>query len=143
MDRSNSTVSAIYGYTVCLIAVLLFVAGSVGFVNGVFRTVSPGLGGSHHRMGMRWSRPHGFHGFGQRGGRYGQLNAAQGTSPDVAQTGSAIGATAPRPNTFCSAMIARARLNAVRALVVSLVVLIISIVLFRGHWRWLNVPRPA
>lgn len=125
MDRSSNTVSAIYGYTVCLIAVLLFVAASVGLVNGVFRTMNPGFEGSHHRMSMPWSRTHGF----------------QGTLPRVAQTGSAPGSLAQRRNTFRGAMIVRARLNAVRGLVVSLVLLIISIVLFRGHWRWLNAPR--
>jgi hypothetical protein len=115
MDRSNTTVPAIYGYTVCLVAVLLFVAASVGIVNNVFRTVNPTFEGSHHRISMRWSRPHGLHGFGQRGG-------------DVAQTGR-------------GAMIARGRLNAVRALVVSFVLLVISIALFTGHWRWLNARR--
>src|ERR1700729_4359213 len=120
-NSSNNTVPAIYGYTVCLIAVLLFLAGSIGVVNNAFRTVNPGLG-SHHRMSMGWLHSRGFHGFGRREGAFGRLNAAQGTSPDVART-------------------ARARLNAVRALTVSLVLLIISIVLFRGHWRWLNGPR--
>jgi hypothetical protein len=100
MDRSNNTESAIYGYTVCLIAVLLFVAASVGLVNGVFRTMNPGFEGSHHRMSMPWSRTHGF----------------QGTLPRVAQTGSAPGSLAQRRNTFRGAMIARARLNAVRGL---------------------------
>jgi hypothetical protein len=110
MDHSNNTVRAIYGYAVCLIAVLLFVAASVGFVNGVFRTVSPGFEGSHHRMSLPWS-------------------------------GSAPGSIEQRRNVFRGAMITRARLNAVRGLVVSLVLLIISIALFSGHWRWLNAPR--
>ncbi len=127
VDRSNNTVPAIYGYTVCLIAVLLFVAASVGFVNGVFRTVNPGFEGSHHRMSVPWSRPDGFH----------------GTVPGVAQTGSAPGSMDQRRDTFRGATIARARLNAVRGLAVSLVLLIISIVLFRGHWRWLNAPRAS
>jgi hypothetical protein len=87
MDRSSNTVSAIYGYTVCLIAVLLFVAASVGLIDGVFRTVNPGFEGSHHRMSMPWSRAHGF----------------QGTLPSVAQTGSAPGSVAQRRNTFASA----------------------------------------
>ena len=124
MDRSSNTVSAIYGYTVCLIAVLLFVAASVGFVNGVFRTVNPGFEGLHHRTSMLWSRPHGF----------------QGAVPSVAHTGSATGSMDRRRNTFRGAMIAQARLNAVRGLVVSLVLLVISIALFGGHWRWLNAP---
>jgi hypothetical protein len=127
MDRSNNTVPAIYGYTVCLIAVLLFVAASVGFVDGVFRTVNPGFEGSHHRMSVPWSRPHGF----------------QVTVPSVARTGSAPDLMGVRRNTFRGAMIARARLNAVRGLVVSLVLLIISIALWRGHWRWLNAPRAS
>jgi|ERR1700729_2886530 hypothetical protein len=138
MDRSNNIVPAIYGYTVCLIAVVLFVAGTVGIVNNVFRTMNPGFEGSRHRMSMRWSRPHGFRVLGQR-----QLNTTQSTPPDVVQTGSATGVMAQRPNTFRGAMIARARLNAVRALTVSLVLSIISIVLFTGHWRWLNGARPA
>lgn len=125
MDRSNNTVPAIYGYTVCLIAVLLFVAASVGFVNGVFRTVNPGFEGSHHRISMPWSRPHEF----------------LGTVSTVAQSGSAPDSMNQRRNAFRGAMIARARLNAVRGLVVSLVLLIISIVLFIGHWRWLNASR--
>jgi hypothetical protein len=113
MDRSHTIVSAIYGYTVCLIAILLFVAGSVGFVNNAFRTANPGLEGSHYRMGVR-----------------------RADAPIV----SAPFAIAQPPNTFRGGMIARGRLNAVRGLVVSLVVLIISIVLFRWHWGWLNAP---
>jgi hypothetical protein len=120
---ARDIVPAIYGYTVCLIAGLLFVAGSVGVVNGAFRSVSPSIAGSHHRTSMRWSRPHRFQSFGQRRGV------------------SAPGSMDQARNAFRGAAIARARLNAARALVVSLVVLLISIVLFRGHWKWLNAPR--
>lgn len=115
MDRSHTIVSAIYGYTVCLIAILLFVAGSVGFVNNAFRTANPGLEGSPYRIGMGVRRA------------------------DPPAVSAPFGMAQP-PNRFHGAMIARGRLNAVRGLVVSLVVLIISVVLFGWHWRWLNAP---
>lgn len=111
MGPSNNTVPSIYGYTVCLIAVLLFVAASVGFVNGVFGTVNPSFEGSHHRVSLPWSRSHGFH----------------GRVSGLAQTGFAPGSMGQR--------------RSIRGLVVSLVLLLISIALFRGHWRWLNAPR--
>src|ERR1700722_18862121 len=113
MDRPNTIVSAIYGYTVCLIAILLFVAGSVGFVNNAFRTANLGFEGSHYRMGVR------------------RADAPVAYAP----TG-----IAQRRDSFRGATIERGRRNAVRGLVVSLVLLIISVVIFRWHWRWLNAP---
>jgi hypothetical protein len=161
VDRSR-IIPTIYGYAVCLIAIIVFLISISGFVNNIFRTGYPGSEGFHGRIathGFRagrfkhsafghWSMGH--RSFGRRGlghGAFNQRSGLPGTSqralPNATQGSPAIGAQNQRFANFRNAFIARARLNAVRLLAIDFVLLIVSVLLFVGHWRWLNHPQPA
>jgi hypothetical protein len=152
MDRSH-IIPTIYGYGVCLIAIIVFLISIAGLANNTFRAVYPGLGASHGRIASRgfgWQgfRAEGFkHGafrqwgvshrsFGQRGLRPGTFNRSGSGAP-------IIGAQNQRSANFRNAFIAGARLNALRLLTTDFVLLVVSVLLFLGHWRWLNRPQPA
>ncbi|MGR4064974.1 MAG: hypothetical protein ACLQPV_05955 [Vulcanimicrobiaceae bacterium] len=138
----RSVVGNIYGYIVCLLAIVIAIHSAVGIVNGVFGIASPET--FHQRgpmMGMRgWgdarsgqkSVNSSFFIRGNRGG------IAQGTLP-MPGIGSMPGNFGDRR----ASMVARARLQAIRGLVVSLVLLAVAAALFRWHWRWLQNPQPA
>jgi len=135
VDRTR-VIPALYGYSVCLIAVIVFLICIAGIVNNAFRVANPASGAFHRPVAM-----HGFRfmhrGFGHRGGfRQPQATPnASGETPSGAVSG-------PSTN-FRDAFIARARLNAVRRLTLSVVLLIVSVLLFAGHWRWLHASQPA
>ena len=140
MNRSN-VVAAIYGYAVCLIAVILVIANSAGFINNAFRIASPGIG----------EMPRGDVFFRTRGPGPGYGVFPPGPPMAVSvqgpiDVGTAVGAspgskTAGRPERFEQVrgeIIAQGRLSAIRGLVVNIVLLVIAALLFRAHWRWLG-----
>lgn len=147
MERSR-IIPAIYGYGVCLIAVIVFLVSIAGFVNNAFRTAYPESGGFHHRValhgfGPRGFRPGGFMHGGGVGQRTGPPSAAQGASPNSAQVTPVAGAQSQRSTNFRTGFIARARLQAARSLIIDFVLLVASVLLFLSHWRWLNALQRA
>jgi hypothetical protein len=116
VDRTR-VIPSLYGYGVCLIAVLVFLVASVAFVNNAFRVVNPALG-VHHRQVAQ----HGF----RRPGRFGNYGVTPGNAgPRLA--------TPSRTD-----RVQLGRLNAVRGVTLDIVLIIIAAMLFRGHWRWLG-----
>jgi hypothetical protein len=129
--QRNSITADIFGYIVCLLAVVIFFMSAAGVVNNAFHVVHPA---AHHRMVAGHMRG----GFGHRAwmGRrdwqsQGAMQPATGTTPQ------GLNRDAMRAR-----MIANARFEAVRGLVLALVMLGLSIVVFRRTFEWLN-PRPA
>ncbi len=135
----SSVVASIYGYLVCLIAVLLFVGNSAGFINNAFRIASPGLSEMHGpHMFVRSFGPRGGFGPGlppEPGIEVGQVPVPAGVSPSPGPSGKP---ETQRLDIVRSEILGEGRLNAVRGLVVNIVLLIISVLLFRAHWTWLG-----
>ncbi|MGD0990915.1 MAG: hypothetical protein ABR998_00405 [Gemmatimonadales bacterium] len=123
MEKSNR-VPQIYGYTVCVIAVVTFLICATVVVNNVFDLANPLQAG-----------------FGAT------LSSFEAYQAD--QHPSAVGAQA-RPDTTSEATlrrryealrtdhIARVRFQAWKAIVTSGLLLLISVVLFVWHWRWMK-----
>jgi hypothetical protein len=133
MQRS-SIIGSIYGYLVCLIAILVFIHSGAGFVRSAFGIANPAIA-RHYRAPMmaraRWGMP------AWRGVHRAPAPMARG----VAAPGNPAMQNMRR--TARAGMIGQARLRAVAALVVNLVLLGIASALFFGHWRWLQREQPA
>jgi hypothetical protein len=122
----RSVVGSIYGYLVCLLAIVIFVHSSAGIVNSVFGMASPASG---------FGAPMGARVFGSERGP-GNIFLRTLPSPNVnVSENSRI--------TVRTAFAGEGRLQAARMFVVSLVLLVISILLFGWHWRWLHGTQPA
>jgi hypothetical protein len=112
----RSVVGSIYGYLVCLLAIVIFVHSSAGIVNSVFGMASPASG---------FGAP-----VGARGGP-GNIFFRTLPPPNInVRENSRI--------TVRTVFAGEGRLQAARMLIVSLVLLGIAILLFRWHWRWLH-----
>jgi hypothetical protein len=124
MQRTSLT-AEIFGYVVCLIATLVFFVSIAGIVNNSFRVAHPTMRPammSRHRMRVQspWQL---------------QRSAAQ-PAPMAAMPGRDFGAMRDR-------FIADARFDAVRRLVLAIVMLALSIVVFRRTFDWLNPKQVA
>lgn len=129
MQRS-SIIGDIYGYLVCLLAIVIFVHAAAGFINSAFGG-SPGMG--FHRTMLMTMRggPGGPMWRGQMRGTMPRWNM----NPDVT-----ISPPPGAPQVQVAARIHRG--PDVRGLVVNAVLLLIAVLLFGWHWRWLRT-RPA
>jgi hypothetical protein len=117
----HSVVGQIYGYLICLFAVLLFVHSMAGLVNGAFGISGPVrafAGPGHFRL---------FH----AGGSYGwQARIRPGTMP-----------AAPPPRVRFALPIERG--PSIHGIVLNVLLLIVAVLLFGLHWRWLERGQPS
>ncbi len=140
MDKS-SKVPQVYGYTVCVIAVVTFLICATVIVNNVFDLANPIQAG----FGMESSLT--------------SFEAYKATYQKDQRSGLATAAAEPRADTLSEATLrvryeaaradrfARVRFQSWKALTTSGLLLVISVVLFVLHWRWMKraggAPEPA
>lgn len=141
MERPNR-VAQLYGYAVCLIAVVVFLTSANSFVDNLFSVANP-LRGSGDRFGAQPSVT-----------SFEAYRATVNREPRVpGPAGSAAPATVPdsvlraRYEALRADRIDQARFDAERRLTTSGLLLILSVALFIIHWRWVRtapvVPGPA
>jgi hypothetical protein len=120
----------IFGYVVCLLATLIFFVSAGAIVNNAFQVAHP------------TAQPHMFvrHAGPRFGGQAWAAPPAPG--PGFQAPAPGPGPQARGPSALRDRFVAGARYNAVRRLVVALVMLILSIAVFRRTFVWLN-PRQA
>lgn len=116
-----SPIAEIFGYLVCLIAIVVFFISVAGIVNGAFRVVNPSAG--PRVIAARMLSGHGW-----------ERARSMAAPPDVMP---------PPPNPAAATAIrARfegdARFDAARKLVLSIVMLIVSVLAFRRAFEWIN-----
>jgi hypothetical protein len=142
--QRTSVIGEIFGYLVCLLAVVIFFMSIAGIVNGVFRVANPtagprvfiarSIGGpmmrGFPRGGNFFYRTRGGGG-GQRGGQ------VMGPPPMALPSG------APDVTTMRASAIGNARIDGARRLVLAIVMLIVSILVFRRAFDWLNPKQAA
>ena len=116
--KSSSIPAEVFGYLVCLIAVVIFFFSTAVAVSNAFRFVHPT---THPPMMAR--------------GEFGRH--MRGQAPWMAQP-PAAGLPAPTISPVRDRFIADARYDALRRFVVALVMLVLSIVVFRRTFDWLN-----
>ncbi len=127
--EKTSKVPQIYGYTVCVIAVVTFLICATVIVNNVFDLANPIQAG----FGMESS-----------------FDAYKAAHEKDQRSGMAAAAAEPRSDTVSEATlrgryealradrIARVRFQSWKAITTSGLLLIISVVLFVMHWRWMK-----
>ena len=127
MQRS-SIIGDIYGYLVCLLAIVIFVHAAAGFINSAFGATG-GQGMGFHRTVLMTMRggPGGPMWRGQMRGAMPRWNM----NPGVAMS--------PPPGAPQVQAALRLRHGpSVRGLVLNAVLLLIAVLLFGWHWRWLQ-----
>lgn len=139
MQRS-SIIADIYGYLVCLLAIVIFVHAAAGFINSAFgANGGPGMGRGFHppmvlmtmRQGpggdLMWHR-------GMPGGMQ-RWRMRTGTAPNL-PPGSPTGVQV-------AGRVQHEHGPSIRGLVLNLILLVIAVLLFGWHWRWLHRTQPA
>ena len=141
----TSIVAEIFGYLVCLIAVIVFFASIAGIVNSAFRVVNPTAGpriiATRMLGGPGGPKALFYRSAGSGHGIFGHMFGHHGHAGGGPQTMGAAPLPMPSPPDI-AAMRARAegdaRFDAVRRLVLAIVMLAVSIWVFRRMFDWLN-----
>jgi hypothetical protein len=130
--EKTSKMPQVYGYTVCVIAVVTFLICATVIVNNAFDLANPIQAG----FGIESSLS--------------SFDAYKATYQKDQRSGAAAAAAEPRPDTLSDATlrvryeavkadrIAHVRFQSWKALTTSTLLLVISVVLFVMHWRWMR-----
>lgn len=135
MERPNR-VAQLYGYAVCLIAVIVFLISANSLVENAFTLANP-LRGGGNRFGLEPAISS-FEAYRATATRENRLNPNSGS------------ATVPPPDNVLRARydvlradrIDQTRFEAERSLTTSGLLLLLCVVLFVLHWRWLRAAAP-
>jgi hypothetical protein len=138
MERP-SRVAQLYGYTVCLIAVVVFLASTNSLLENAFTLANP-LQSRESEYGIEPSVSS-FEAYRTTYDRERQLRAAPGVAVTADSVPEAV--LRARYEVLRSDRIQRVRFQAQRALATSTLSLILAIALFVIHWRWLRAPSQA
>jgi hypothetical protein len=125
VEKSNR-VQLVYGYTVCVIAVVTFLICASVLVNNVFDLANPIAAGS--AFGSSLSSFEAY-----------QATASRPASAAPGQPDTASAATMRRRfDALRADKISRVSFEAWKAIVTSGLLLLISVALFVWHWRWMK-----
>ena len=144
--QRNPVIANIYGYAVCLIAVLVFFIGTATFIAGAFDVVHPMAFHPPIARNFRLERGAGPSDMMWRE-RIGMQRGAMG--PGAMHPGAMPPATGLRARPLAAhgalpaTMLANARYAAVRRMTIALAMLVLAGVLFARHWRWLQAGSPS
>lgn len=135
MIDSNTRMAQAYGYVVCLIAVVVALIALAGTVNGLFDYADPVHSDRYGRSGMSVTS---FNAYKRE--YYSRQPARAGSGPNgTAQRDSVSDATLRQMYQEDRAdQIDNTKFRALKALVSSVLLLLVSIVLFFFHWKWLR-----
>ena len=143
-------IANIYGYTVCLIAVVVFFAGTAAFIGGAFVAVHPMSFHPFMARTMRIERgpfPGGMMWRGRPGTMpTGAMHAGtmHAGTMHAGAMGSGIMPQAAIPTAARRAwMLANARYAAIRRMTIALAMLVLAGIIFARHWRWLQAGTPS
>ena len=133
MDARPNRISQVYGYTVCVIAVVTFLICATVVVNNVFDLANPIASGATFESSL--SSFEAYKATYQRD----QRSVVMGTAASEARPDTASEATLrKRYEAIRADRIARVTFQSWKAIVTSGLLLIISVVLFVLHWRWMK-----
>lgn len=132
MEKSNK-IAQIYGYSVCLVAIIAFLFSFPSFVDAIFDLADP-----QHSRNVFW-RPELRSYEALRAERPGPVRSGtvsgRFVSPDTALDAEALQAMREEAE---QDQIRSVRGQAYRALTVKGLLMVICVVLFVTHWRWLK-----
>jgi hypothetical protein len=137
MERPNR-VAQLYGYAVCLIAVVVFLASANSFVENLFTAANP-LRGGGDRFGIQPSVTS-FEAYRATVNRERLNGPAASDAPGTSLPDSVLRA---RYEVLRADRLDQSRFDAERSLATSGLLLILSLALFAVHWRWLRAATAA
>jgi hypothetical protein len=132
VDAKPNRVPQIYGYAVCVIAVVTFLICATGIVNNVFDLTSPIKAGFGLESSL--SSFEAYKATYQRDQRSVVGGAASEARPDTASEAT----LRKRYDALREDRISRVQFQAWKGIVTSGLLAIISVVLFVLHWRWMK-----
>jgi hypothetical protein len=132
VDAKPNRVPQIYGYTVCVIAVVTFLICASVIVNNVFDLANPIRAGYGFESSL--SSFEAYQATYQRDQRAVGGGAASEARPDTASEAT----LRKRYEAMREDRISRVRFQSWKAITTSGLLLIISVVLFVLHWRWMR-----
>lgn len=138
MERPNR-VAQLYGYAVCLIAVIVFLISANSFVENAFTLANP-LRGGDNRFGLEPAISS-FEAYRATAARENRLNPSVSAAATVPPPPDSVLRT--RYEALRAERIDQARFDAERGLTTSGLLLLLCVVLFVLHWRWLRSAAPA
>ena len=142
----RTTVAQIFGYLVCLIAVIVFFASIAGLVNSAFRAINPTAGpriiatrmlGGPGSPNLFFYRNAAFRHGGFGHGVFGH-HSRTGGGPQVMGAGPMPMPSPPDVAAMRARAVGDARFDAFRRLGLAIVMLFVSILVFRRTFDWLN-----
>lgn len=127
MDRSER-IAQLYGYTVCLIAIVVIIVGVNAFVGSAFEYANPLAAGT-------W--------FGYRGQDLNSFEAYKATYTvtlpgEKTPAKLSDSALQQQYDALRNERIQNVRFDAVKSMTTSAILILIALVLFVSHWRWLR-----
>ena len=144
--QRNPVIANIYGYAVCLIAVMVFFIATATFIAGAFDVVHPMAFHPLITRDIRLERAPGPTGRMWRE-RIGMQRGAMGAGamhPRAMPPATGLPARPlAAPGALPATMLANARYAAIRRMTIALAMLVLAGVLFARHWRWLQAGSPS
>lgn len=138
MDRINNRIAHIYGYAVCLTAIIFMFFAAKQIINASINLTNPlraDLGG-YSRMGLPLTD---FELYKVEARRRPRFPIYQGASPPAVQPSDTAEAELRKQyDAERTAAIDSGRFQATRSLVANLLLIIFAGIVFGVHWRWLK-----
>jgi hypothetical protein len=138
MERPNR-VAQLYGYAVCLIAVIVFLISANSLAENAFTLANP-LRGGGNRFGPEPAISS-FEAYRATANRENRLNPSASGTPTVSPPSDSV--LRARYEVLRADRIDQVRFDAERSLTTSGLLLLLCVVLFVLHWRWLRPADPA
>jgi len=139
--ESSSRIAQMYGYAVCLIAVVTFLISANRMIDSVFDMTEPLRANQYDGRGVSLVSFEAY-----KRDRIEQRGSRERPAPTMAPNAAAPASTPAYTDAELRRMFAEeraehignVRFHAMRSLVSSLLMILIASVLFLAHWRWLR-----
>lgn len=133
-------IAPLYGYVVCIVAVITFLVSVMGLVDAIFERANPlyGRGGAYGPMGQSLTSFESF--------RASQRERTRTEPPGSQRAASDTPSTAElrqHYETLRAERIEQGRFQATQRLVKHGLLMLAAVILFVTHWRWLRGQREA
>jgi hypothetical protein len=132
VEAKPNRVPQIYGYTVCVIAVVTFLICATVIVNNVFDLANPIAAGLGFESSLSSFEAY------QATYQKDQRSVIGGTAGEVRPDTASVTTLRKRYEALRADRISRVQFQSWKAIVTSGLLLIISVVLFVLHWRWMR-----
>jgi len=131
MEKSTRIVSQVYGYAICLVAVITFIFSSIAFINSAMDLGDPLHAGFTPAGAPSLSSFENY--------KMDVMNTYQKNTDKAGETATLDDATLKRMYDAARVdKISASNYQSKKSLIISGIILLISIILFITHWKWMR-----